>query len=53
MNDLPSQTLLEELDARQDELLEELERLNQRIERVICECNLWRAPVSEQPARAA
>jgi len=52
MNDLPSQSLLEELDARQNELLEELERLNQRIERAIQECNVWRAPAVE-PARAA
>jgi hypothetical protein len=27
--------LLEELDARQDEVLEELERLNERIERLL------------------
>jgi hypothetical protein len=30
-------SLLEELDARQDELLDELERLNRRIEQVIAE----------------
>ena len=33
-----SQSLLEELDARQDEILAQLEELNARIERVLKEC---------------
>lgn len=36
--DAPRLSLLDELDARQNELLEELERLNQRIEQVLREC---------------
>ena len=36
-NEAPAQTLLEELDARQNEVLDELERLNIRIERAIAE----------------
>ena len=36
-NDAPRVSLLEEIDARQNELLDELERLNGRIERVITE----------------
>jgi len=41
-NDAPGVSLLEELDARQDDLLNELDRLNSRIEQVISECNAWR-----------
>jgi hypothetical protein len=48
MNDLPHQSLLEELDARQDELLAELERLNRRIEQAIQEITIWRGPAMEQ-----
>ena len=33
-----SQSLLEELDTRQDEILAQLEELNARIERVLKEC---------------
>ena len=33
-----SQSLLEELDARQNEILDQLEELNARIERVLKEC---------------
>jgi hypothetical protein len=47
MNDLPSQSLLEEINARQDELLDELERLNQQIERVLHDCNVWRGVPTE------
>ena len=39
-----SQSLLEELDARQDEVLEQLEKLNARIERVLKECILPQEP---------
>jgi hypothetical protein len=49
MNELSSQTLLEELDARQDELLAELEQLNQQIERVILESAAWRGPAEPLP----
>ncbi|MGI8979168.1 MAG: hypothetical protein ACR2FY_08080 [Pirellulaceae bacterium] len=34
----PSQSLLEELDARQNEILDQLDELNARIERVLKEC---------------
>ena len=44
-NDAPALSLLEELDARQNELLDELDRLNSRIEHVIAECNLWRGAI--------
>jgi hypothetical protein len=43
----PGQTLLDELDARQDELLGELERLNARIEQVIADCLAWRTNPAE------
>jgi hypothetical protein len=33
-----AQSLLEELDARQNEILDQLEELNTRIERVLKEC---------------
>jgi hypothetical protein len=36
-NDTAAVSLLEELDARQNELLDELDRLNGQIERVIAE----------------
>lgn len=49
MNDLPHQSLLEELDARQDELLAELDRLNQRLEQVIRESAILRGPAADQP----
>lgn len=52
MNDLP-QSLLEEIDARQDELLDELDRLNQQIESVIQQCNAWRSSAEEPLVRAA
>ena len=41
-NDAPGQSLLEELDLRQSEVLNELERLNGRIEQVIAETLAWR-----------
>jgi hypothetical protein len=41
-NDAPGLSLLEELDARQNELLDELDRLNSRIEQVIVEWSAWR-----------
>jgi hypothetical protein len=41
-NDAPSQSLLEELDARQNELLDELDQLNLRIEQVLNETIKWR-----------
>ena len=48
----PAGSLLEELDARQDELLDELDRLNRRVERVIAEWAVSQPP-TEQPAKAA
>jgi uncharacterized protein YdcH (DUF465 family) len=46
-------SLLEELDARQDELLDELDRLNQRIERVIGEWTRQQPTTEEQPKKVA
>ena len=34
-------SLLDEIDARQTELLDELERLNAQIERVLTDCLAW------------
>jgi hypothetical protein len=39
----PKMSLLEELDARQDALLADLDQLNQQIERVIGEWTSWHA----------
>lgn len=53
-NDAPAVSLLEELDARQNELLDELDRLNSQIERVIAEWTTSRAADERSlPARAA
>jgi hypothetical protein len=41
-NETPPASLLAELDARQDELLDELDALNGRIEAVIKEWSAWR-----------
>jgi hypothetical protein len=43
-------SLLEELDARQDEVLGELEKLNGRIEKVIAEWSAWRGETGEKTA---
>jgi hypothetical protein len=53
MSDPSSQSLLEELDARQDALLQELELLNQRLEQVIRESATLRGPGEEQPRLSA
>jgi hypothetical protein len=45
-NDAPCQSLLEELDVRQDELLDALDRLNSQIEQVLSQ---W-AAISAPPA---
>jgi hypothetical protein len=37
-NDAPGLSLLDEIDARQNELLDELQRLNDRIEQVLRDC---------------
>lgn len=50
-NDAPGQSLLEELDSRQSEVLDELEWLNSRIEQVIAEALAWRG--NEQGKLAA
>ena len=44
-----SQSLLEELDARQNEILDQLEELNARIERVLKDC----MPAKEPQLRIA
>jgi len=49
-NDAPAVSLLEELDSRQNELLDELDLLNQRIEQVIAQWSAWRA-AQEAPAK--
>ena len=41
-------SLLEELDARQDEVLDELEKLERRIEKVIAEWSAWRGDSGEK-----
>lgn len=48
--DAPRQTLLAELDARQDEVLAELESLNHRIEQVLREFTIIRPPAAESRA---
>ena len=40
-------TLIEELDARQDEVLAQLDELNQRIEKLVAECLADRNTSSE------
>lgn len=42
MAEAPAPTLIEELDARQDEVLAELDALNQRIEATLKETLAWR-----------
>jgi hypothetical protein len=44
-----AQSLLEELDARQNEILDQLEELNSRIERVLKEC----VPAKDEQLRIA
>lgn len=41
----PPETLLEEIDAQQNELLDQLDALNARIERVLKECLLRDLPL--------
>jgi hypothetical protein len=53
MNELAQQSLLQELDSRQDELLHELEQLNRRIEQVLQETIAWRGSTEAPPAKAA
>jgi len=43
-------SLLEELDARQDEVLGELEKLNGRVEKVIAEWSAWRGETGAKTA---
>ena len=47
-------SLLEELDARQNELLDELDRLNHRVEKVLKDCLTWcpRPQTAAAPAAA-
>ena len=51
-SDAPATSLLDEIDARQNELLGELQALNTRIERVIGEWSAWRG-AEEAPAKSA
>ena len=54
-NDAPGPSLLEQLDSRQNELLDELDGLNSRIEQVLAECLAWRGavqPPANLPAAA-
>jgi len=46
-------TLLEELDARQDEVLEQLDALNVRIESLLNACLAGRGDAAADPAPAA
>jgi hypothetical protein len=49
-SDAPRQSFLEELDARQNELLDELDRLNGRIEQVLRDSLHWVAkPTTAAP----
>ena len=48
-SEAPALSFLEELDARQNELLDELERLNSRIEQVIAEWSSYK--VTEEATR--
>jgi hypothetical protein len=52
-SDAPRLSMLDELDARQNELLDELERLNARIEQVLQACAAWRPAESAGPRTAA
>jgi len=47
----PGLSLLEELEARQDEVLDELDRLNGRIEQIIAENAAWGGDVKASPAK--
>jgi hypothetical protein len=49
-NDAPRLSLLEELDARQNELLDQLDELNARIEQVLQECLRWKPVECPAPA---
>lgn len=51
-NENPGKSLLEELDARQDELLSELDQLNLRIEQVLRDVLAWRTAEERLPAAA-
>jgi hypothetical protein len=50
-NEMPAASLLEELDTRQNALLDELERLNSQIERVIAEWTTSRPQMAEDVSR--
>jgi hypothetical protein len=51
--DLSRHSLLEELDARQTAVLDELEQLNCRIEQLIAEASAWRGSETASPQLAA
>jgi uncharacterized protein YdcH (DUF465 family) len=52
-NEAPVLSFLEELDARQNDLLDELDRLNNRIEQVIAEWGSGSGMEESQTPRAA
>ena len=52
-SELPRQSLLEELDARQSAVLDELDELNRRIERLSAETLNWRGSDGLVPQAAA
>ncbi len=49
----PTVTLLDELDARQDEVLAQLDELNQRIELLLAEFTSHSLPAAEDRAERA
>lgn len=51
--DAPRVSLLEEIDARQSELLDELDRLNGQIEQVIGQWAAWRGTEEVEKQQAA
>jgi hypothetical protein len=53
MPDALSPSLLDEIDARQNELLDELDKLNQRIDQVLKECLIWRGSDDQSLPAAA
>jgi hypothetical protein len=52
-NDAPRQSLLEELDARQDELLDALDKLNGQIESVLSQWAAFGGPKAESTSLPA
>jgi hypothetical protein len=51
-NDAPRLSLLEELDSRQNQLLDDLDELNRRIEKVLQSCLVGTTALAAVPAGA-